>query len=207
MLQGDNRMVLGVKDGSFPLYVPYLKGSRTRKFYGTPGYSVFLANSIDKGGSSHICPDHPTQTSIVSLIQQYSCLGPVVPEQLFVAESKYYDLWERFPHTITDMYSLVTEHRHVTSSQASSRAKIVRGAISNGYKWVFVILQLDENGKGGGYKISPEIAIDFERNFPNHVSGRGPDIIAGILAHWVCCRLSSSMGCNHEHDTDAAPLQ
>jgi len=75
---------------------------------------------------------------------------------------------------------------HIPFSQGLSRAEIVRGAISNGYQWAFIILQLNENGRGGKYRISPEIVINFEDKFPNHVANRGPDIIAGVLAHWVC---------------------
>ena len=96
---------------------------------------------------------------------------------------------------------------HIPFSQRFSRAEIVRGAISNGYQWAFIILQLNENGKGGKYTISPEIEIDFENKFPNHVADHGPDIIAGVLAHWVCPCFLFSVGCDHEHDTDAAPLQ
>ena len=92
-------------------------------------------------------------------------------------------------------------------TQRLSRAEVVRGAISNGYQWAFIILQLNENGKGGKYMITPEIEISFKNKFPNHVTNREPDIIAGILAHWVCRCFLCSVGFDHEHDTDAAPLQ
>ena len=78
--------------------------------------TVFFWQAVPrKVGRPIFRPTHPTQTSIVPQTQRFAsqddCLVPVVPEQLFVAESKYHDLWERLPHAITDMYALVTEHK------------------------------------------------------------------------------------------------
>ena len=74
---------------------------------------------------------------------------------------------------------------HIHSPQYPFREKIVRGAVSNGSEWEFIILRLNSNGRGGGYKVSPRIAIDLEPDYPNEAIPPGPDILAGILAHWV----------------------
>lgn len=82
----------------------------------------------------------------------------------------------------------------------------MRGAISNGREWAFMLLRLNEIGKGGIYEVSPPVVVAFERNYPNHVMNRGPDVIAGILAHWVRHRRSRSVGFIHKCVTDRALL-
>lgn len=79
---------------------------------------------------------------------------------------------------------------------------VVRGAISNGREWAFMLLRINENGKGGRYEVSPPMAVAFERNYPNHVMNRGPDIVAGVLAHWVRHRRSLSAVCIYTCVTD-----
>ena len=79
---------------------------------------------------------------------------------------------------------------------------IVRGAISNGHKWAFVILRFKENEKEWEFMFSDEIPIRFERDYPNHVKNQGPDIVAGVLAYWVRHRLIFSVGRIDKHVTD-----
>ena len=59
----------------------------------------------------------------------------------------------------------------------------VRGALTNGHEWIFIILYFGAGGKGASYKYSGTIRYC--------VMGDGkpeepyPDIIAGILSYWV----------------------
>ena len=85
--------------------------------------------------------------------------------------------------------------------------QIVRGAISNGREWAFILLRLNENGKGGTYEVSPPTAIAFGSDYPNHVTNCGPDIVAGVLAHWVRRHRSLSVGCIHKRSTGRALLR
>ena len=64
------------------------------------------------------------------------------------------------------------------------------GTLTNGYEWLFVILTVNSDGQGASYMISP-------RSYPAAPQDAGddvvvpdtlPDIIAGILATWVCTR-------------------
>ena len=73
----------------------------------------------------------------------------------------------------------------VPFSQGSPRRKIIRGVISDGYQWVFIILHLNENGKGGGYWITDEMPIGSGYDHLERIESPKPDVIAGILAHWV----------------------
>ena len=88
-----------------------------------------------------------------------------------------------------------------------SREKVVRGVVSDGREWKFIILYLNKDRKGGGYKVSPQVVIGYEPNDPFHDIRPGPDIVTGILAHWVCHHHLSVVGCTHRPITDAALLR
>jgi len=80
--------------------------------------TVFFWQAVPrKVGRPVFRPNHPTQTPVVTETQRYAsqddCMVPVMPEWLFVAKSKYWNLWECLPHAITNMYALVTEHKWV----------------------------------------------------------------------------------------------
>ena len=79
-------------------------------------------------------------------------------------------------------------------SQDPPRERIVRGVVGNGVGWKFTILRLNENGKDGGYKVSPPVLIELEPEPSLHVISPGPDIVAVILAHWVRHHLLSRCG-------------
>jgi len=97
-----------------------------------------------------------------------------------VAESKFQELWDRFTHTIAKMYTSATQHRCIWPfypclfSQDPSRENVVRGVLNNRDGWVFIILHLNGNVKGGGYKTLQEISVTFECfvSSPSRVSSR-----------------------------------
>ena len=84
---------------------------------------------------------------------------------------------------------------------------MVRGALSDGYEWIFIILHLNENGKGGEHKMSREIRFKLNNDAPVHIEDLDPDIVAGILAHWVRHRLLFPAGHVHKCVTGAALLR
>ena len=67
----------------------------------------------------------------------------------------------------------------------------IRGTLTNGYEWLFLVLNVDSNGKGASYRISdrPYSAAPQETGVNMVIPDMPPDMIAGILASWVCCRL------------------
>ena len=69
-----------------------------------------------------------------------------------------------------------------------TRKRNLRGALTNGHEWTFLILYLNEDGNGGTYSESPTIKIQVSNSYPYRVLSPGPDIVAGILTYWVCCR-------------------
>ena len=65
--------------------------------------------------------------------------------------------------------------------------------MTNGYEWLFVLLNVNPNGKGASYRISDrsysvapyETGLNTDMAIPD----MAPDMIAGILVSWVSCHL------------------
>ena len=75
---------------------------------------------------------------------------------------------------------------------------MVRGAISDGHRWVFIILGVNEGGKGGVYWVTEEVPIGSGYDCLERIKDPEPDVVAGILAHWVCRHLFFSVGRVHK---------
>jgi len=66
------------------------------------------------------------------------------------------------------------------------RKQILRGALTNGHEWIFLLLKLNNNHDGASYwqsnvvKFTPGSTHDGQL-----ILGDWPDLIAGILSHWV----------------------
>ena len=63
------------------------------------------------------------------------------------------------------------------------RKKVLRGALTNGHEWIFLILQLNDDG--ASYKYSQKVQLTAHGS----QSVYQPDLIAGILAYWVSLML------------------
>lgn len=63
----------------------------------------------------------------------------------------------------------------------------MRGALTNGYEWRFLVLTVNSNGKGASYRISDRSysAAPVEAVDDMVIPDIPPDLIAGILASWV----------------------
>lgn len=89
-------MVLGAENGVLPIEVPLLKGPGTQMLSRPTGYSASVAGSSKEA----------------KVLSELSNLDPAVaitrqlePPRLFVGESQYRALWDRFPHTVAQMYA------------------------------------------------------------------------------------------------------
>jgi len=97
------------------------------------------------------------------------------------------------------MYTSATQDKcvglviHLRFSQDSSRKQVIRGAVTNGAEWTFIILNLDENGKGGEYRISRPLVIESD----SEPFGPGRAVLLAILTHWVRCYLFSPVWYAH----------
>ena len=61
---------------------------------------------------------------------------------------------------------------------------------------MFLIVYLNENGIGGSFAESPIIEMQGSDTYPYRILSPEPDIIAGIIAYWVC-RTLFSLVCPH----------
>jgi len=131
---------------------------------------------------------------------------------LFIAKAKYQEISHHLPRIVTKMYAVATQHKFVfyfggvRFSQDVFRKKVIRGVISDGHRWVFLILLLNKNCKGGVYWVTPEVPIGSGCGPSERIEAPEPDILAGILAHWVCLRLFFSAGRVQKRVTGAALL-
>ncbi|KAF6751296.1 hypothetical protein DFP72DRAFT_968735 [Ephemerocybe angulata] len=91
---------------------------------------------------------------------------------------------------ITKVKQALPEHvpQAVAKMYASARylgKPIARGALTNGHEWIFMTLNINQDGIGGTYTMSPKIKIQASESYPFHVLSPEPDIIAGVLAYWI----------------------
>ena len=67
------------------------------------------------------------------------------------------------------------------------RKKILRGALTNGRDWIFLLIKFNDDYDGASYKQSVLIQLESARSLNGQVviSEPWPDLIAAILSHWV----------------------
>jgi hypothetical protein len=63
------------------------------------------------------------------------------------------------------------------------RRDTLRGALSDGHSWVFIIVVLNPDGNGAKYRYCAP--IEFRSGMPIQIAKPWPDVLAGILFHWV----------------------
>jgi hypothetical protein len=66
--------------------------------------------------------------------------------------------------------------------------QVVRGALTNGREWIFLILKLNDDRNGASFMRSNIIHLDTHSEVlggPQVMTRPSPDLIAGILSHWV----------------------
>ncbi|KAG6825689.1 hypothetical protein H0H92_002830 [Tricholoma furcatifolium] len=81
------------------------------------------------------------------------------------------------------LIAMYTSAKSLKTSLA--RKKVIRGAMTDGFTWRFVILHLREDGDGGSSWISSTYEIQTCGTHDREVRGKEPDIIAGILHYWI----------------------
>jgi len=95
-----------------------------------------------------------------------------LPGGFFVTEAKsnLVALGEQIPQAIGEMYACLNRLKQ----------RSLRGALSNGQEWIFIILVLNSNGDGARYKhFSP-----LKAGLPQ-IGDTWPNLVTGILSHWI----------------------
>jgi len=97
----------------------------------------------------------------------------------FVVEAKDQGvkLDDHVPQVLTQLYASATKLKKTH----------IRGTLTNGYEWLFLVLNVNSNGKGTSYRISDRSysAAPQETGVNMVIPDMPPDMIAGILASWL----------------------
>ena len=80
------------------------------------------------------------------------------------------------------------------------RKKVLRGALTNGRDWIFLLVKLNDDYDGASFKQSTMVQLGTHWSVDGQVviPALLPDLIAGILVYWVSLMLI----CNIELLTD-----
>ena len=75
----------------------------------------------------------------------------------------------------------------VSSVSLYPRKKIIRGALTNGRCWIFLLMKFNDNFDGASYQQSRLMEYATAKSFDDGivVSRPWPDLIVAILSHWV----------------------
>ncbi|KAF9017571.1 hypothetical protein BDZ89DRAFT_1074750 [Hymenopellis radicata] len=105
------------------------------------------------------------------------CLASEPHEGFFLAQGRQFMLSDDIPRAVADLYA------------AAERAgqTVLRGALTNGCDWVFLILSRNSNGLGATYKESAVISLmERDRIFSSRqILEPWPDVIALLLSTWI----------------------
>lgn len=155
MVNPDRRMVLHVGN---PIPSKDVDSSTPTTFSGFIGYIVAIA--------SHATAQHfltePTLENI----------SLTMPNAFFVAQAKLesVSLINHIPQAICEMYVCLK----------SLKKKFLRGALTSGHDWIFLIIELNADGDGATYQHS----YPFEPH-KREIGEMWPDLVTGILYYWV----------------------
>jgi len=173
MLPPTKQMVLNSEFNFSPISVPTASGSEVI-LVGFIDYTVIVTSDVNNSRYFLNFPwNNPGVRNFAERIE--SVLG------CFVVEANDPDVkfCDHVPQVLLQLY--------VAAPQLKKTH--IRGTLTNGHEWLFLVLNVNSNGKGASYRISDrKFSIAPHDNGVNVdlvISDRGSDLIAGILASWI----------------------
>ncbi|KAK2463859.1 hypothetical protein APHAL10511_004164 [Amanita phalloides] len=97
---------------------------------------------------------------------------------LFVVEAKLHDPANHIPQAVAGLFACA---KHLNK-------QVVRGALTNGREWIFLLVKLNDDGNGASFMQSDIIHLNVRQEVlsgPQVMIRPFPDLIAGILSHWM----------------------
>ncbi|EIN03534.1 hypothetical protein PUNSTDRAFT_139419 [Punctularia strigosozonata HHB-11173 SS5] len=155
MISSGSKMVLSVEQ-----VVPSVTVSNTSA-HTLSGYVVWTA-IVMPARKAHIYLRHPFLQHLKN-----------DESALFVSEAKGPNqlLQHHVPQAVGEMLACAR----------TARKPIIRGVLTNGHTWIFIILKLSDNG-GGSYFQSKELLIT---GLSSRISGEAVSVISAIISHWM----------------------
>lgn len=106
------------------------------------------------------------------------------PLGFFVCQGKLEDLHLHIPQAVADLYACAKRLKYERPSPLliPFRKTTLRGALTNGNQWYFILLKLNDDGVGATYQYTQQFSII---PYSPHDTPSGADLIAGILSYWA----------------------
>ncbi|KAK1217028.1 hypothetical protein PQX77_020328 [Marasmius sp. AFHP31] len=149
-----------------------------------PGKQTVLL-SLEKSPSPRGCATYGAFLIEKHEAQSITMISPeVLPPDLFhhpflVVETKTNPRDDtQLPLALSRMHGFCQTHKR----------SLLRGALTNGREWLFILLKAGPNGDGFGYWISEKVykvADVRSSRHPDEVSFPHRDIVTGVIAHWI----------------------
>ncbi|KIJ98357.1 hypothetical protein K443DRAFT_123702 [Laccaria amethystina LaAM-08-1] len=177
ILPPPKQMVLNVEYSVSPVSVPTASGSEVP--VGFIDYPIVVTNDLK---IARYFLNHPGVWNLTQYIE--SVLG------FFVVETKDRDvrLDDHIPQVWMQLYAAAKKLKCGSNPHfLILRKSYIRGTLTNGYEWLFLVLSVNPNGKGASYRISYRSysAAPQEAGVDMTIPEMSPDMIAGILASWI----------------------
>ncbi|KIL59052.1 hypothetical protein M378DRAFT_180985 [Amanita muscaria Koide BX008] len=162
MLSSDKRMVLTMEYA-----VPSVNiGPSNRNISGLIDYAAIVANKKD-----------------ARIFRQDSRLLTIKRNMgdstgLFVVQAKLHDPANHIPQAVAEFFACA---KHLDK-------QVVRGALTNGREWIFLLVKLNDDRNGASFMQSDIIHLNTQQeglSGPQVMIRPFPDLIAGILSHWM----------------------
>ncbi|KAF8067907.1 hypothetical protein FPV67DRAFT_1416207 [Lyophyllum atratum] len=105
-----------------------------------------------------------------------------VPSGFFVVEAKVgvkllVDISDHVPQAVSELYAC----------GRFLRTKVLRGALTDGHSWVFLLMKFNENFDGAVYQETKTVRFTTTELSDGKIviNKPWPDVIAAILSHWI----------------------
>lgn len=100
-----------------------------------------------------------------------------MPSSFFVTEAKLYNPSNHVAQAVSVMYAC----------GKFLQQKVLRGALTNGYDWIFLLMTLNDDYNGASYMRSAQLSLGIQKPTEDElvIPRRSSDLIAGILSYWI----------------------
>ncbi|PPQ94305.1 hypothetical protein CVT25_004962 [Psilocybe cyanescens] len=167
MLPPAKKMVLNIEYNVLPVTIPTVLGSEVI-LAGIVDYTVIVTNDPKM---ARFFLNNPGIRNLMQYIE--SVLG------FFVVEAKAQDvkLDDHIPQIVLQLYAAAKKLKKTH----------IRGTLTNGYEWLFLVLTVNQDGEGASYRVSDRAysAAPQENLGDEVIPDVPPDMISGILASWI----------------------
>ncbi|KAF9023498.1 hypothetical protein BDZ89DRAFT_1069869 [Hymenopellis radicata] len=151
---------------------------------GQVDYSAFVANDhiarsiMDDARMMSVCQLIKGEHAAAAQGTRESTTARLLPSGFFVVEAKPTDarprLMDHISQAVSELYACAT----------LLHQKFLRGALTNGHDWVFIIVRLNEDAPGGRFKRSGSLTLRLDKE-GRAVTKYSADRIAAILSYWI----------------------